>query len=190
MVSERNCHDTNGPYRTGTTMVFTFTTKSKKRQAFCREFHFPVYLKVKDNNFKAQLENDLYLPVPYHEFRTKAQPFEQLQQNKVQQIKQNHSLFEPCPSLHHTDVTLITNKTEPITPSSQNASYAELINTIKFSLPALVDFIHKSPEIYNYFYTEQTEIIDTLLYEAQQHGPVIRQLLLWKKHKKSTSSLH
>ena len=33
---------------------------------------FPVYLKIKDNYFKIQLENDLYLPVSHYEFNTKA----------------------------------------------------------------------------------------------------------------------
>ena len=60
---------------------------------------------------------------------------------------------------------------------------SELINTIKFSLSALDNFMPKSPEINIYFYNEQKETSDTLLYEAQQHYPVIRQLLLWKKYK-------
>ena len=49
----------------------------------------------------------------------------------------------------------------------------------------------KSPTIYNYFYNEQTELIDTLLYEAQQQDPVIRQLFLLKCYKNypSTPSL-
>ena len=42
------------------------------------------------------------------------------------------------------------------------------------------DFITKSPTIYNYFHNEQTELNDTLLYEAQQEDPSIRQLLLWE----------
>ena len=45
------------------------------------------------------------------------------------------------------------------------------------------DFIPQSPRIYNFFYTENTEITDALLYEAQQQDPVIQQLLLWKKCK-------
>ena len=45
------------------------------------------------------------------------------------------------------------------------------------------DFIPKSPEIYNFFYSEETELTDTLLYEAQQQDPIIRKLLLWKKYK-------
>ena len=53
--------------------------------------------------------------------------------------------------------------------------------TIKFSLPAFDDCVPKSPEIYNYFYKEQTETNDTFLYEAQEKDSVIRQLLLWKK---------
>ena len=30
--------------------------------------HIPIYLQIKNNYFKVQLENDLYLPVSYHEF--------------------------------------------------------------------------------------------------------------------------
>ena len=46
------------------------------------------------------------------------------------------------------------------------------------------DFILKSPELCNLFYSEQTELNDTFLYEAQQQDPVLRQLLLWKRYKK------
>ena len=63
----------------------------------------------------------------------------------------------------------------------------ELINTIKFSLPALDDLIPKSQELYNYFCTEKTEINVTLIYEAQRQDPVIRQLLIWKKYKNHSS---
>ena len=45
------------------------------------------------------------------------------------------------------------------------------------------DFIPKSPTLYNYFYAEQTETSDKLLYETQQQDPVLRQLLLWKQYK-------
>ena len=48
--------------------------------------HFPVYLQIKDNYFRVQLENDIYLPVSYNEFKTKAQPLEQIPQNKIQQF--------------------------------------------------------------------------------------------------------
>ena len=140
--------------------------------------HFAIYLQITDNCFKVQLQNDLYLPVSYHEFKTKAQPFEQLQQNKTQQFKQNHSLLVTYPIVQHTDVNLNTNKTESFTKSTQNANYSELINTIKSSRPALENFIPKSKEIYNYFYNKQTAINDTLQYEAQQQDPVIRQLLV------------
>ena len=44
------------------------------------------------------------------------------------------------------------------------------------------DFVPKSTETYNFFYSENTEIIDVLLCEAQQ-DPVIRQLHFWKKYK-------
>ena len=43
-------------------------------------------------------------------------------------------------------------------------------------------FIPKSPTIYNYFYEEQTEVNDTLLYKTQQQDPVLRQLLFWKQY--------
>ena len=53
------------------------------------------------------------------------------------------------------------------------------------------DFLPKSPTIYNYFHNERTELIDTLLYEARQQDPVIRQLFLLKRYKNypSTRSL-
>ena len=113
--------------------------------------NFPIYSQNKDKFFKKQLENELYLPVLYHEFKTKAQPLEQLQQNKAQHFKQKHSLLETYPIVQHTDVTLNTNKTEPFRQSTQNSNYAELINTINFSLPALNDIIPKSSENFNYF---------------------------------------
>ena len=99
-------------------------------------------------------------------------------------------MLETYPIVQQTDVTLNTNKTEQFTQFTQKANYAELINTIKFSLPTLDDFIPKSPEIYNYFYTEQTEKNDALLYEAQQQDPVIRQLLTWKKYKNHPPTPH
>ena len=45
------------------------------------------------------------------------------------------------------------------------------------------DFIPKSPTIFNYFYEEQTEVNDTLLYKTKQQDPVLRPLLLWKQYK-------
>ena len=36
--------------------------------------HIPIYLQIKDNYFRVQLENDLYLPVSHYEFETKAKP--------------------------------------------------------------------------------------------------------------------
>ena len=44
---------------------------------------------------------------------------------------------------------LKTNKTKPLTTNSENANYAELINSVKFSLPAIDDF---KPEITRDFY--------------------------------------
>ena len=78
---------------------------------------------------------------------------------------------------YHTDVTFNTKKTEPFTLFNHDANYAELINSIKLSLPAMDDFIPKSLSLYNYFYGEQIEINDTLLYETQQQDPVLKQLL-------------
>ena len=85
--------------------------------------------------------------------------------------------------IQHTDATLNTNETELYLHLKQDPNYAELINTIQFSLQPIDDFIPQSPQIYKLFYTENTEITDALLYEAMQQDPVIRQLLLWKKYK-------
>ena len=56
--------------------------------------HFPIYLQIKDNYFKVQLENDLYLPISHHEFHTKAQPLEHIHQHKIQHLKNNHLIPE------------------------------------------------------------------------------------------------
>ena len=45
--------------------------------------HFPIYLQIKDIFFKVQLENDLYLPVSYHEFQTKAKPLDNIHQQNT-----------------------------------------------------------------------------------------------------------
>ena len=145
--------------------------------------HFPIYQQIKDNYFKVQLENDIYLSILYNEFQTKAQPSEQIHHNKIQQLKLIHLLLQAYPIIQNTDVTLNTNKTEPFIQFTQVAIDAELINIIKFSLPAMNDFIPKSPELYTYFCSEQTELNDTILPETQQQDPVIRQLLLWKRYK-------
>ena len=97
--------------------------------------HFPIFLQIKDNYFKVKLENDIFLPVSYHVFKTKAQPLEQLQQNKTLQLNKQCPLLETYPIVKRTDVTLNTNKTEPFPQFTRNANYAELINTIKLSLP-------------------------------------------------------
>ena len=55
--------------------------------------NFPIYLQIKDNYFKFQLENYLYLPVSHHEFQTKVQPIEQINQQRFQHLKNNH-----CPT--------------------------------------------------------------------------------------------
>ena len=70
--------------------------------------HFPIDIQIKDNYFKVQLENDLYLPVSHCEFKTKAQPLENMHQQKLQQFKINYSLPENYPIIQHRDVTLNT----------------------------------------------------------------------------------
>ena len=47
-----------------------------------------------------------------------------------------------------------------------------------------------STEMKNCFYNEQTGINDTCLCETQQQDPVIRQFLLWKKHKTTLCHTH
>ena len=145
--------------------------------------HFPISLQIKDNYFKVQLENDLYLPVSYYEFQAKALPLDDTHQQKIQQFKNNYSLPEIYLIIHHRDITLNTNKTEPLTQFNHDANYAELINIIKISLPAMDDFIPKFLILHNHFYEEQAEINDMLPYETQQQDPVLRHLLLWKSHK-------
>ena len=152
--------------------------------------HSPICLQIKDNNFKLQLEKDLCLPVLYYEFKTKAQPLENMHPQKLQQFKNNSSLPENYPIIQKIDVKLNTNKTENFIRYNHDANYVELINSTKFSLPAMDDFIPKSPNLYNYFYEEQTETNDTLLYETQQQDPVSRQLLLWKQYKNFPQPLH
>ena len=56
--------------------------------------HFPIYLQIKDNFFKVQLENDLYPPVSHTEFIIKAQPFVNLYHQKLQQFKNNYSTLK------------------------------------------------------------------------------------------------
>ena len=105
-------------------------------------------------------------------------------QQKKQQLKNNYSFPEFYPIIQHTDVTLKTNKTEPLPEFNYDANYAELINTMKIWLPAMDGFVPKSQTLYNYFY-ENTEFKETFLYEMQQQDPIIRQLLFWKRYKNS-----
>ena len=126
--------------------------------------HFPIFLEIQDNYFKVQLENDLCLPVSYYEFQTKAQPLENLHQQKLQQFKNNYSFPEIYPVIQQTDFTLNKIKTEPFTQFNHDANYAELINSIIFFFPAMDHFLPKSPTLFNRFYEEQTEINDSLLY--------------------------
>ena len=72
-----------------------------------------------------------------------------MHQQKLQQFENNYSLPEIFPIIQHTDVTLNTNKTELFTQFNHNANYAELINNIKLLLPAMDDFIPKSPTLHN-----------------------------------------
>ena len=57
---------------------------SVSTDAHVESLHFPIYLQIKDNYFKVQLENDLYLPVSHTEFKTKAQPLENIHKQKLQ----------------------------------------------------------------------------------------------------------
>ena len=177
MTDKQNTQPIQCQYAVSKEYINTLTTNTT-----VESLHFPIYLKIESNYFKVYLENDIHVPVLYHEFKTKAQPLEKLQQNKTQQFKPQRSLLETYPIAQHTDVTLYTNKRDPFTQFTKNANYADLMNATKFSLPALDDHILKSTEIYNYFYTEQTQINDTLLCNAQQ-DLVIRQLLIWKHYK-------
>ena len=43
---------------------------------------FLIYLQIKDNYFKVQLGNNLYLRVLYHEHKTKAQPLDNIQNHR------------------------------------------------------------------------------------------------------------
>ena len=105
--------------------------------------HFPIYLQIKNNYIEIQLENVLYLPVSQYEFKTKAQLLENRHQQKLQESKNNYSSPENYTIIQHPDVTLNTNKTESFIQSNHDADYAELLNSIKFSLPAMDNFIPK-----------------------------------------------
>ena len=48
--------------------------------------HFPIYLQIRDNYFKVQIVNDIYLPISYNVFKTKAQPLEQIHHNNLSTI--------------------------------------------------------------------------------------------------------
>ena len=85
--------------------------------------HFTIYQQIKDNFFKEQLENDLYLPVSYYELQTKAQPLDIIHQQKIQQFKNNYSVTEIYPIIQH--MILNTNKTEPFTQFNHDSNYAE-----------------------------------------------------------------
>ena len=61
---------------------------------------FPVYLKIQDNYFNLQLENNLCLPVSYYKVQTKAQSLENIhQQNSPTSIlfwntQMSHSILK------------------------------------------------------------------------------------------------
>ena len=105
MTHNQNTQSIHCHYAISKEYINTITTNTTVEST-----HFPIYLQAKHNCFKLILENDLFPPFSYHEFKTKAQPLEQLQQNKTQQFKQNHSLLENYPIVQHTDVTLNTKK--------------------------------------------------------------------------------
>ena len=73
------------------------------------------------------------------------------------------------------------NKTEPFTPDNQHANCSELINSIKFLLPSMDDFIPKSAETNNYLYDKLPEISEIFLEDTQQRDFVLRQVFLWKQ---------
>ena len=55
------------------------------------QIHFPIYLQTKNNYFEVQFDNDLYLPVSYHEFCTKSQPLEHVNQKRNKQMQTVYS---------------------------------------------------------------------------------------------------
>ena len=105
-----------------------------------------------------------------------------MQNNQTKQAKPNRTLKETYPIVQHTDVILNTNKKETLTFEPQNANYAELINIIKCLLPAMDNFIPKSPEIYKHFYYQKIEINDTFQQETQKQDSGLRQQILWKQY--------
>ena len=127
MTHNQNTQPIQCQYAVSKEYINTLSTDTKVKSP-----HFPIYLQIKYKYFKVHLENDLYLPVSYHEFQIKAQPLEHIHQHKIQHLKNNHSLPETYPIIQHTDITINTKKTKPFTLLNQNAKYAELINTINF----------------------------------------------------------
>ena len=63
---------------------------SVSRETTIEPTHFPIYLQIKENYFKVQLENDLYLPVTQQEFYTKAQPIDNIHQKRHQCFRNNY----------------------------------------------------------------------------------------------------
>ena len=114
------------------------------------QIHSPICLQIKNDYFKVQLDNDLYLPVSYNDFYTKAQPLDHVHQGRNKHLQNVYFPPEIYPIIQQTDVTLNTNKTEPYTHFEQDPNYAELKNTIKFPLPPMDDFMPQSAQIYSF----------------------------------------
>ena len=125
--------------------------------------------------------NNLYVPVSVNEYKTKSQPLEHIHHHRNRQF---------CEINHLEMYTIVqhrchTNKTEPFTLDSQKANYAELLNSIKFSLAAMDDIIPKSPETYNYFFYEQTELTNKFLHKDSNTDIRLLELPIEQIHAKS-----
>ena len=71
------------------TNIFTETTLGS--------YNFSIYLQTNDIYFKVQLENNIYIPVSHAECSTKAQPLEQIQNQRIKQFQQNNFHVEHVP---------------------------------------------------------------------------------------------
>ena len=92
---DQQIHSLQCDYAVSNEYINTITTDTALESP-----HFPIYFQIKNNYFKLPLEKDLYLLVSYHQFKTKAQPQEQIQQNKIKHFKQNQ-----LPSIRNLSVT-------------------------------------------------------------------------------------
>ena len=111
------------------TNISTETTEESQNYSIYLQTNIPTNI-----FFKVELKNNIYLPVSHAEFSTKSQPLEHIQNQRTKYIQQKKFQIETCPIVHHTDVAL-----------SIRTDYTELIINIKFSCPAMEDFISKSP---------------------------------------------